>query len=227
MRAFVIADEEESREIPLMKRFILTEVALCFSLPAYFLFWGVLTLPLWLVGASRGATYALIHALCSVGGLLGLIGLVVVLRYLLRNQPPRMPWFVILALMAAGLLSIWTATTGQFEGFELDWFFLLSTIAPTLCTVHLLWLSARKSDNRWALEGETHEALRVCGSPIRMKVHDNCPTPGRVWSIEVSSRVGRRKLARVLCAVPGLRITAEVALRATDADWQSRHRHCA
>jgi hypothetical protein len=39
-----------------------------------------------------------------------------------------------------------------------------------------------------------------------MKVHDNCPKPGRVWSIEVSSFIGRRKLARILAAVPGVRI---------------------
>lgn len=40
-----------------------------------------------------------------------------------------------------------------------------------------------------------------------MKVHDNCSKPGRIWSIEVSSLIGRRGLARVLSAVPGVRIT--------------------
>ena len=40
-----------------------------------------------------------------------------------------------------------------------------------------------------------------------MKVHDNCPQAGRVWSIEVSSLIGRRKLARILSEVPGVRIT--------------------
>ena len=40
-----------------------------------------------------------------------------------------------------------------------------------------------------------------------MKVHDNCSRPGRIWFIEISSRIGRRKLARILSAVPGVRIT--------------------
>lgn len=40
-----------------------------------------------------------------------------------------------------------------------------------------------------------------------MKVHDLCPKPGRIWSIEVSSRIGTRKLARILSTIPGVRIT--------------------
>lgn len=39
-----------------------------------------------------------------------------------------------------------------------------------------------------------------------MKVYDNCPKPGRVWSIEVSAFIGRRKLARILATIPGARI---------------------
>jgi uncharacterized membrane protein len=128
-----------------MKYLVLTEVAFCFALPAYFLFWGILSLPIWLLGAGSGAAFALIHALCIVGGLLGVIGLVRVVRYLLRTQPSRMRWYVVVPLMAAGLLSIWTTMTGQFAGFGLDWFSVLSTIAPTVCTIHLLWLSLRKS----------------------------------------------------------------------------------
>lgn len=40
-----------------------------------------------------------------------------------------------------------------------------------------------------------------------MKVYDNYSEPGRVWSIEVSSLIGRRRLARILAALPGVRIT--------------------
>lgn len=130
-----------------MKYVVLTEVAFCFAVPAYFLFWGTVSLPIWLLGADSGAAFALIHALCIVGGLLGVIGLFRVVRYLFRTEPPRIRWPVVVPLMAAGLLSIWTTMTGQFAGFELDWFSVLSTIAPTLCTIHLLWLSLRKSRN--------------------------------------------------------------------------------
>ena len=130
-----------------VKYLVLTEVAFCFALPAYFLFWGILSLPIWLLGAGNGAAFASIHALCVVGGLLGVIGLVLVVRYLLRAQPPRMRWAVVVPLMAAGLVSIWTTMTGQFAGFGLNWFSVLSTVVPTLCTIHLLWLSLRKSRN--------------------------------------------------------------------------------
>lgn len=127
-----------------MKFVLVIEAVICFALPAYFLFWGVLTLPLWLLGARNGATYALIHALCAIGGSMGLIALVLVLRYLLRAEPNRMHWMLVLPLVAAGILSIWVTTTGQFEGFEFSWFSLLSTIAPTLCAIHLLWLAFHK-----------------------------------------------------------------------------------
>jgi hypothetical protein len=43
-----------------------------------------------------------------------------------------------------GTLSIWVMMTGQFAGFELNWFSLLSTIAPTLCATHLLWLALQR-----------------------------------------------------------------------------------
>ena len=39
-----------------------------------------------------------------------------------------------------------------------------------------------------------------------MKVHDNVSKPGRIWSIEVSSWIGRRKLSRVLARIPGVTI---------------------
>lgn len=55
-----------------------------------------------------------------------------------------------------------------------------------------------------------------------MKVHDNCSEPGRVWSIEVSSLIGRRRLARILAALPGVRITQ----RAGYFSWLSDKPFC-
>ena len=40
-----------------------------------------------------------------------------------------------------------------------------------------------------------------------MKVYENSSKPGRVWSIEVSSRIGRRSLVRVIASIPGVLIT--------------------
>lgn len=39
-----------------------------------------------------------------------------------------------------------------------------------------------------------------------MKVHDNCPRPGRIWSVEVPSGVGRRRLCRIIASIPGVRV---------------------
>jgi len=126
------------------KYLVVAEAVLCFALPTYFLFWGVLTLPLWLLGAGNGATYALIHALSTIGGCLGLIALVLTIRYVVAPESRFIHWYVVVPLTVVGIVSIWTAMTGQFSGFDLNWFFILSTIAPTLCASHLLWLAVRK-----------------------------------------------------------------------------------
>ena len=39
-----------------------------------------------------------------------------------------------------------------------------------------------------------------------MKVIDHCPRPGRIWSIEVPSSIGRRPLARLVSALPEAQI---------------------
>ena len=40
-----------------------------------------------------------------------------------------------------------------------------------------------------------------------MKIKDNVSRPGRIWSIEVPARLGRRRLAGALESLPGLRLT--------------------
>jgi hypothetical protein len=45
-----------------------------------------------------------------------------------------------------------------------------------------------------------------------MKVYENSPKPGRIWSIEVSSHIGRRSLARVIATIPGVLITQKPSL---------------
>lgn len=118
------------------------EAAVCFALPAYFLFWGVLTLPLWLMG--RPAAYAIVHALCTVGGMVGTWALIRVLRYVLssRQEPPN--WYVVVSAATLGILSLWTEITGQFTWPYLNPFTAIVATAPTLCTIHLLWLGHRK-----------------------------------------------------------------------------------
>lgn len=126
-----------------MKWLTVSEVVVCFALPAYFLFWGVVTLPLWLMG--RPAAYAIIHALCTIGGILGMLALVRVLRYVLSSQERSPNWYVVGSLAGLGVLSLWTEITGQFIWPYLNLVTALVVMAPTLCTAHLVWLGLRKA----------------------------------------------------------------------------------
>lgn len=129
-----------------LQALVVFEAVLCFTLPTWFLFWGVLSLPLWLMGASGGAGYAAIHVLCTIGGCLGLWALFRTLRYYLSRRPLKPPnWLVVGSFTGIGVASIWTEMTGQFTGFELDWFSAVSMVAPTLCALHILILAVQKS----------------------------------------------------------------------------------
>jgi hypothetical protein len=124
---------------------VVVEVVLCFALPGYFLLWGVITLPMWFSGATSGAGFAVIHLLSTIGGCLGIWAVVKALRFYLTRHPAAPPnWIVIGLSSLAGIISIWTEMTGQFAGFELDWFTAISMIAPTACAVHVLYLAMRK-----------------------------------------------------------------------------------
>ena len=134
-----------------LRALIILEVVLCFALPMYFLFWGIVTLPMWLMGASAGAAYAFVDALAIVAGCLGLWALFRVLRFYLAKSAigaPNWPRMVILA--AFGVASIWVEMTGQFAGFSFDWFSVVSMILPTLCAMHILVLGVLKSRSQVA-----------------------------------------------------------------------------
>jgi hypothetical protein len=125
------------------KRRLVWEAALSFALPAYYLFWGVLFSPLLVAGAARGVAYVIVHLLCTVGGCLGLIALISTLRYVLGKKD-RLSWVFVVPATVAGLVSIWATMTGQFRGFDLNWFSILTMGAPTLCSAHILWLARQK-----------------------------------------------------------------------------------
>src|SRR4051812_17236951 len=125
---------------------IIAEVVLCFALPAYFLFWGVVTLPIWLMGASAGAAHAVIDVIAVLGGCLGVWTLLRVLRFYLTARASRAPnWPLMVILATVGIASLWVEMTGQLASFELDWFSLASMVLPTLCAAHILALGIRKS----------------------------------------------------------------------------------
>jgi len=127
------------------KFFVVAEVVVCFALPGYFLLWGLITLPMWFMGATSGAGFAAIHLLSTIGGCLGIWAVVKALLFYLARSPAAPPnWTVIVLFSLAGIISIWTEMTGQFAGFELDWFSGISMIAPTACAIHVLYLAKRK-----------------------------------------------------------------------------------
>ena len=132
-----------------LRTLIVLEVVLCFALPTYFLFWGVIALPMWLMGAIAGAGYATIHALAVLAGCLGLWTLVRVLRYYLSKTAVSVPnWSWMITFSAFGVASVWAEMTGQFAGFSFNWFSVFSIILPTLCAVHILALGILKSRSR-------------------------------------------------------------------------------
>lgn len=126
------------------KRYLVWEAVLCFALPAYHLLWGILFSPVLIAGAARGVTYMIVHLLCTLGGCLGLVALVLALRYVFEKMD-RLPWAFILPAMLVGLVSIWATMTGQFTEFDLNWFSILAIGAPTACSIHILWLAVRKA----------------------------------------------------------------------------------
>ena len=130
----------------LLRALVMVEVVVCFAMPTYVLFWGVVSLPLWLGMASKGAGFALVNALSVVGGCLGWWALARLLLYYLSPDGSRQPvWRISLAAVGVGVASIWSVMTGQFTHFALDGFYAKFLVAPTLCAAHLVWLTMRKS----------------------------------------------------------------------------------
>ena len=68
---------------------LITEAAACFALPAYLLFWGLITAPMWLFAAMRGGTYAIWTLVYALGGCLGIVGLVAFVRYVVSSDDGR------------------------------------------------------------------------------------------------------------------------------------------
>lgn len=123
---------------------LVAEAAFAFAIPAYFWVWGVIALPLWILGAASDDPTALLNLASVVGGFLGAIGLLTLLRQIISSQPVGTSKFIfITVLCACGLLAIWTMMTGHLHAFMLNWFTVVAIVAPTLCTVHLLILCRR------------------------------------------------------------------------------------
>lgn len=125
---------------------LVAEAVLCFALPAYILFWGIVTSPLWFSAATRGGTYAIWTLAYTIGGCLGIAAVVAVTRYLVSSSGERKFAATRNVLLGTiGLASIWGTVTDDFRLFEINPFVVALAVMPSLCFVHFLILAFRKS----------------------------------------------------------------------------------
>jgi hypothetical protein len=124
---------------------LMAETAACFALPAYLLFWGIITAPAWYFAALRGGTYAIWTLSYVVGGCLGIIAIISLMRYLISSGGDRQFAGVRnTAFALAGLVSLWGTVTDDFRAFDLNPFTVLIAILPSSCFAHLVFLAFHK-----------------------------------------------------------------------------------
>lgn len=130
----------------MLRNLLVIEALVCFALPLYFLFWGVISFPLWTGGLGSGAAYLWWYVFDVVGGLLGIVGIVILLRYGVTDSSVRaFPAVSVGAFALAGLLAVWQAPSDGFSEFNLNLGTFLLAIMPTLCTLHLYVLALMRS----------------------------------------------------------------------------------
>lgn len=128
--------------------FLILETLFSYVLPACFWFWGLLTLPVWVLGSVGNEPIAIWNLISIAGGFFGAAGVIATLAQVISQEPAtRVRLCVLAVLSACGVFSIWTMMTGHFHAFELNLFTLAFGIAPTLCSAHLLVLCAKLVPN--------------------------------------------------------------------------------
>jgi hypothetical protein len=123
---------------------LILEAVLAYAVPAYYWIMGLFTLPLWLWMTASAEPADAIGMLASLFvGIPAMVGLVGLLTVAISREPVSAAKFGLLAFLSCcGVLGIWSTVTGRFESFELEPLLLVVTIAPTICTLHLLVLCA-------------------------------------------------------------------------------------
>ena len=125
---------------------IIAEAVICFALPAYALFWGLITAPLWYFAWQRGGEYAGWHLLYAAGGCFGIVAVVAFVRHLVSSDPERTfaaGRNIVFAIL--GLAALWSSVTDRFATFQLDPFTFAIAVLPSLCFAHFVILALRKS----------------------------------------------------------------------------------
>jgi len=123
---------------------LVVEIVICFALPLYLLFWGVVSFPVWLSVVERGGRYALWNLFDTVAGCVGVVGLVSLIRFCVSyEKKPLSPKLIGIAALF-GLVALWGSASDHFRSFSLDPFVVLVAVLPTLCTVHLLVIGFKR-----------------------------------------------------------------------------------
>jgi hypothetical protein len=128
----------------LRKRLLIAEVIICFALPAYMLFWGVVSIPVWVDVVLRHGTYAIWNLASIAGGCLGVVAIIAFVRYLTSSDERRFAVVRNSVMALAGLVAVWSIATDKFTSFGLDPFTLIGAAVPTLCFTHLAALTIRR-----------------------------------------------------------------------------------
>lgn len=124
---------------------ILAEAAVCFALPAYGLFWGVVTVPLWYAAWMRGGTYAAWNLAIIAGGCVGVVGLAGFVRHLTAANKREFAAVRNTVFSIIGLLSLSALETDWFASFSFDFITIVMTAVPSACFAHFVVLAIRKS----------------------------------------------------------------------------------
>jgi hypothetical protein len=142
---------------------LITEVVACFALPAYLLFWSIVTAPLWLFAAMRGGTYAIWTLAYTFGGCLGILAIVAFVRYVVSpREEPQLGAIRNTAFALAGIVPLWGTVTDDFRTFDLNPFSFLTAIVPSACFLHFAYLARHK----FRVQGRDRSLDRTPGSRV-------------------------------------------------------------
>src|SRR5262245_12255509 len=108
---------------------IIAEVVVCFALPAYTLFWGIVSAPLFYFAWMRGGTYAAWTLAETFAGCLGVVAAVACVRYVVSARTKR-GFAAIRNIVFAltGVTAIWSTATAQFQFFDLNVFTIVLAV---------------------------------------------------------------------------------------------------
>lgn len=88
---------------------LIIEMMLAYATPAYLWFWGLITLPVWVLGAGTGNWMSILYVAAILSGLLGAAGTILMLVDIAVDEPPdEIRVYAAIGLGLCGLFGVWT-----------------------------------------------------------------------------------------------------------------------